>query len=87
MPDGAAPRVLLINGSRQEIDRRTGRLHVLTFGEYTVELSQSGHGEEQRFRDATEMSIGELLHPGDRPCRSATAASCGRRRIGGWRRR
>ncbi len=37
----------------------------LTFGEYTVELSQAGRGEEQRFRDATEMSISELLHPGD----------------------
>ena len=27
------PRVLLMNGSRQEIDRQTGRLNVLTFAE------------------------------------------------------
>ena len=65
MPDGATPRVLLVNGSRQEIDRRTGRLHVATFGEYTLELEQTGAAEATRYRDATEMSISELLHPGD----------------------
>ena len=64
MPEGDTPRVLLSNGSRQEIDRRTGQLHVATFGDYTVELSQAAKGEVQRYRDATEMSIDELLHPG-----------------------
>ena len=57
------PRVLLQNGSRQEIDRRTGRLNVLTFAENTIELSQARRDEEQRFRDATEMSLTELLDP------------------------
>ncbi|CAH2599116.1 Lipopolysaccharide export system permease protein LptF [Rhodovastum atsumiense] len=58
-----APRVLLINGSRQEIDRQTGRLNVLTFAENMIDLSRSERGEEQRFRDISEMSLGELLHP------------------------
>lgn len=57
------PRVLLQNGSRQEIDRRTGRLNVLTFSENTIDLAQTRRGEEQRYRDATEMSLPELLDP------------------------
>jgi lipopolysaccharide export system permease protein len=59
----SAPRVVLENGSRQEIDRQTGRLNMLTFAENVFELSQSAKGEAQRFRDASEMSLRELLHP------------------------
>jgi lipopolysaccharide export system permease protein len=59
--DGA-PHVLLFNGSREEIDRKTGRLNVLTFARNSIDLSTSNK-DEQRFRDATEMSLGELLHP------------------------
>jgi lipopolysaccharide export system permease protein len=57
------PRVLLLNGSRQEIDRQTGRLDVLTFAQNTIDLAQTGKNGEQRYRDATEMTIGELLDP------------------------
>jgi len=60
----SGPRVVLFSGSRQEIDRRTGRLNMLTFAENTLDLSQSSRSDEQRFRDATEMSLDELLHPG-----------------------
>ncbi len=60
----SGPRVLLNNGSRQEIDRRTGRLNVLTFTENALDLAQGSRSDEQRYRDATEMSIDELLHPG-----------------------
>jgi len=60
---GGVPRVLLINGSRQELDRQTGRLDVLTFVENTIDLAQSGKGEETRLRDPTEMSMSELLNP------------------------
>jgi lipopolysaccharide export system permease protein len=60
--DGA-PRVVLFNGSREEIDRQTGRLNVLTFAENSVDLTQADKGDEQRYRDQAEMSIGELLHP------------------------
>jgi lipopolysaccharide export system permease protein len=58
------PRVLLQNGDRQELDRRTGRLNILSFSENLVDLSQGGRTDEQRFRDPSEMSINELLHPG-----------------------
>ncbi|MBV9653905.1 MAG: LPS export ABC transporter permease LptF [Acetobacteraceae bacterium] len=62
--EGASgPRVLLINGSRQEIDRQTGRLNVLTFGENTIDLAQSAKNEAGRVRDMSEVSVHELLHP------------------------
>ena len=57
------PRVLLQNGSRQEIDRVSGRLNVLTFAENSVDLTTSTKNGEQRYRDAAEMSIGELMNP------------------------
>ena len=63
LANSAVPKVLLESGSRQEIDRQTGRLNVLTFSENLIDLAQSGKGEEQRYRDSTEMSLGELLHP------------------------
>ncbi len=58
----AGPRVLLQNGSRQEIDRVSGRLNVLTFAENSIDLA-SGKNGEQRYRDAAEMSIAELMDP------------------------
>jgi lipopolysaccharide export system permease protein len=63
IPSAGAPRVLLENGSREEIDRATGRLNILTFAENTIDLDQGTKADEQRFRDSTEMSLGELLHP------------------------
>ena len=63
LPNAEVPRMLMVNGSRQEIDRTTGRLKVLTFDETTVELTQDSKAEVQRFRDAGEMSLGELLDP------------------------
>ena len=60
-PNG--PRVLLQNGSRQEIDRVSGRLNVLTFAENSIDLSSGTKNGEQRYRDAAEMSIPELLNP------------------------
>ncbi len=60
---GGPPRVLLFNGSREEIDKQTGRLDVLTFAENTLDLVDSVKNQEVRYRDATEMSVAELLHP------------------------
>ncbi|MBB2171517.1 LPS export ABC transporter permease LptF [Gluconacetobacter asukensis] len=56
------PRVVLFDGSRQEIDRRTGRLNVLTFARNTIDLT-TPRGEQTRYRDASEMALHELLHP------------------------
>ena len=38
-PNG--PRVLLVNGSRQEIDHQTGRFNVLTFGQNEIDLTDN----------------------------------------------
>jgi lipopolysaccharide export system permease protein len=62
--DAGIPRVLLVNGTREELDHRTGRLNVLSFAQNTVDLAEGGHGAESRFRDPSEMSLGELLNPG-----------------------
>ncbi|WP_158743458.1 LPS export ABC transporter permease LptF [Acidisphaera sp. L21] len=60
-PNG--PAVLLENGSREEVDRTTGRLNVLTFTQNSVDLTQTAKGDDVRYRDANEMSLAELLHP------------------------
>ncbi|RBM09624.1 LPS export ABC transporter permease LptF [Novacetimonas cocois] len=56
------PRVVLFNGSRQEIDRKTGRLNVLSFARNTIDLTSS-HGPHARQPDANELPLSELLHP------------------------
>lgn len=60
---GDAPSVVLYHGSREQIDRKTGRLDVLTFNENVVDLSSTSKNDETRYRDATEMSLAELLSP------------------------
>lgn len=56
------PRVVLYNGSRQEIDRKTGRLNVLSFARNTVDLTPNKK-DSAELRDASEMSLHELLRP------------------------
>jgi lipopolysaccharide export system permease protein len=57
------PRVVLVNGSRQEIDHQTGRLNVLTFGQNEIDLADNQTGSNERLRDMSEASLGELLDP------------------------
>ncbi len=61
-PNGS-PRVVLWNGTRQVLDKRTGRLNILSFTQNAVELTTAGAAEEQRYRDVAEMSMRELLDP------------------------
>ncbi|HTB48153.1 MAG TPA: LPS export ABC transporter permease LptF [Acetobacteraceae bacterium] len=60
-PNG--PRVLLLNGSRQEIDHQTGRLDILTFRENMLDLSDTTHQDSPRLLDISEASIPNLLDP------------------------
>jgi lipopolysaccharide export system permease protein len=57
------PRVLLLNGSRQEIDHQTGRLNMLTFTENEIDLADSSDSEGERPADMSEVGVGDLLHP------------------------
>ena len=60
-PNG--PRVLLLDGSRQEIDHQSGRLDVLTFKQNEVDLAQTSKDEATRPIDMSERPLGELLDP------------------------
>jgi lipopolysaccharide export system permease protein len=60
-PNG--PAVLLENGSREEMDKQTGRLNVLTFAQNSVELTSASKSDDVRYRDVNEMSLDELNHP------------------------
>ena len=63
MEGAHGPRVLLINGSRQEIDRQTGRLNMLTFTENEIDLMGTAGPEGARPADMSEVSVWELLVP------------------------
>ncbi|HEY2132034.1 MAG TPA: LPS export ABC transporter permease LptF [Acetobacteraceae bacterium] len=58
-----APRVLLMNGSREEIDQHTGQLNIATFNEYLFDMDEATHAEAQRLQEVGEMSLSGLLHP------------------------
>ncbi|MGG5817234.1 LPS export ABC transporter permease LptF [Falsiroseomonas sp. HW251] len=60
------PRVVLLNGTRQQLERPPGqppRLNVLSFAENSVDLARATRQEEVRSRDSRERSIPELLDP------------------------
>ena len=76
------PRVVLFNGSRQEIDHHTGRLNVLTFTRNSIDLSSSKQADTE-VRDASEMSLSELFHPDPR---YVSQRDWGKFAVEGWRR-
>ncbi len=53
------PRILLINGSQQEIEN--GQLSILYFERYSLDIGALHKAESARFRDARERSLQELL--------------------------
>jgi lipopolysaccharide export system permease protein len=71
IPSPQGPRVVLLNGVRQQIERSAAsaggppqtRLTTLSFQENSVDLARATRQEEARFRDSRERSVAELLHP------------------------
>jgi lipopolysaccharide export system permease protein len=57
------PRVLLLDGSREEIDHQTGRLNVLTFGQNEIDLADATKDETDRPADMSEVPLSALLDP------------------------
>ncbi len=55
------PRVLMINGNRQEVTPGTGKLSLLYFDSYTVDFATATGAKTERFRDARERSTMELF--------------------------
>jgi len=74
LPGTSGPRVILLNGQRQQIEMSAPprsppgtppvpHLSVLAFGENSVELARTGRTEDARNRDSRERFVGELLNP------------------------
>jgi lipopolysaccharide export system permease protein len=63
----SGPRVVLVNGNRQEIDRQTKRLSLLYFDRYTVEISAERAQADNRWREPRERYIGDLFFPDNSP--------------------
>ncbi len=57
------PLVLLQNGSREQIDPKTGRLDVLTFQRNVLSLAQAAKADTPDMTDSAEASLPELFHP------------------------
>jgi lipopolysaccharide export system permease protein len=53
----------MVNGSRQRFDRATGKLSVLTFDRYTLDLNMLRDEPVVRWRDAQERFLGDLFWP------------------------
>lgn len=60
---GGASRLVLVNGNRQQYDRTTGKLSILTFDRYTLDLDTLRDAPVVRFREPQERFLGELLVP------------------------
>jgi len=62
--DGAnGPRVLLLDGSRQEIDHQSGRLNILTFKQNEIDLAEATKDDSARPADMSEVPLSDLLNP------------------------
>ncbi|MFN3075335.1 MAG: LPS export ABC transporter permease LptF [Alphaproteobacteria bacterium] len=58
---GHGPRVLMVNGNRQDVGGDEGRLSLLYFDSYTVDLSGTGKKDQDRSNDPRERSLRDLL--------------------------
>ena len=59
----AGSRIVMVNGNRQQFDVHAGKLSVLTFERYTLDLDTLHDAPVVRFREAQERFLGELLFP------------------------
>jgi lipopolysaccharide export system permease protein len=60
-PDGL--HVLLYDGSREQVDRQTKRLNILTFKENVVDLTGPARDQAGHVMGMSEQSLSSLLHP------------------------
>jgi len=57
------PRIVMIHGERQQYNKRTGKLSVLTFDRYTLDLDSLHDAPVVRFREPQERFLHELFFP------------------------
>lgn len=58
-------RVVLFNGSQQEVNRESGRLTLFNFDQYSLNLSLLNQDPSTRWREPEERFLGTLFNPGD----------------------
>jgi lipopolysaccharide export system permease protein len=59
----AGSRIVMANGNRQQFDTETGKLSLLTFDSYTLDLDTVRDAPVIRFREPQERFLGELFFP------------------------
>jgi len=57
----AGPRILMVNGNRQQLERDSGKLSLLYFDSYTVDFAIATGSNGARSRDAREQPLSFLL--------------------------
>lgn len=62
VPDSATPRLVLYNGSRQEMNRRTRQISMLNFDHNTFDLTTAKSGARQS-QEAAELPLAALFWP------------------------
>ena len=60
-------RVVMYNGSRQEVDPETHQFSILYFDRYIFEMEQGTETVDSRFREARERTINELFNLSEDP--------------------
>ncbi|NQV83826.1 MAG: LPS export ABC transporter permease LptF [Rhodospirillales bacterium] len=55
-------RVIMFNGNRQGIDKKTNKLSILYFDRYVFDLASDKESTEERFREPRERTLGELFN-------------------------
>jgi lipopolysaccharide export system permease protein len=60
---GGGSRIIMVNGNRQQYDRDSSKLSMLTFDRYVLDLDMLRDAPEVHFREPQERFLGELLFP------------------------
>ncbi|MGB8275444.1 MAG: LPS export ABC transporter permease LptF [Alphaproteobacteria bacterium] len=63
----SGPRVVMVNGNRQEVDTESGKLSLLYFDRYTLDIASEKESLAFRWREPRERYLSELFAPGDTP--------------------
>jgi lipopolysaccharide export system permease protein len=71
----SGPRVLMVNGTRQEFRSDSGKLSVATFDSYTLDINSAVDAPGARLREPEELYLNELLLPSGSPERDAALAN------------
>lgn len=57
------PRFVVFSGVRQQYDPATGKLSLLSFDRYAVDMQAVQSAADQRWREPRERTMAQLLHP------------------------